>query len=172
MERGIIKVGDEIEIVGHQNDKNSIITIVTGLEIFQKTLEESIAGDNVGVLLRGITKEKVQRGIVLAQPGTITSFIKFGAQAYILNKEEGGRHKPFFAGYRPQFYLRTIDITGCVISIRNSDDWKVKKPIALPGDQVFIEVKLQAAIAIEIGIRFAIREGSRTVGAGIVQNIE
>ena len=171
VERGTIKVGEEVEVVGHQSFPKTFFATVTGLEMFQKTLEESIAGDNVGVLLRGISKERVQRGIVLSQPNTILPFSRFTAQVYILDKEEGGRHKPFFAGYRPQFYFRTTDITGQVLSIRNSDDWNTLKPMALPGDQVRIEVDINVAVAMESGMRFAIREGSRTVGAGTILNL-
>jgi elongation factor Tu len=166
VERGTIKVGDNIELIGLTDTK---ATTVTGLEIFQKTLEESVAGDNVGILLRGIQKNDVQRGIVLAKPGSITPHTNFEAQVYVLNKEEGGRHTPFFPGYRPQFYVRTTDVTGKVIAF-TADDGS-KSDIVIPGDRIRIVVELIQPIAIEKGIRFAIREGGRTVGAGVVSNI-
>jgi len=166
VERGTIKVGDNIELIGLTDTK---ATTVTGLEMFQKTLEESVAGDNVGILLRGIQKNDVQRGIVLAKPGSITPHTNFEAQVYVLNKEEGGRHTPFFPGYRPQFYVRTTDVTGKVIAF-TADDGS-KSDIVIPGDRIRIVVELIQPIAIEKGIRFAIREGGRTVGAGVVSNI-
>ena len=166
VERGTIKVGDNIELIGLTITKD---TTVTGLEIFQKTLEESFAGDNVGILLRGIQKQDVQRGIVLAQPKSITPHTNFEAQVYVLTKEEGGRHTPFFPGYRPQFYVRTTDVTGKVI-VFTTDDGS-KSDIVIPGDRIRIVVELIQPIAIEKGIRFAIREGGRTVGAGVVSNI-
>jgi len=167
VERGIVRVGDNIELIGLNDTK---ITTITGLEIFQKTLEESVAGDNVGVLLRGIQKTDVQRGIVLANPGSITPHTQFDAQVYVLSKEEGGRRTPFFHGYRPQFYVRTTDVTG-KISAFTSDDGS-ELDIVLPGDRVRISVELIQSIAIEKGIRFAIREGGRTVGAGVVFHIK
>ena len=166
VERGTIKVGDNIELIGLTITKD---TTVTGLEIFQKTLEESFAGDNVGILLRGIQKQDVQRGIVLAQPKSITPHTNFEAQVYVLTKEEGGRHTPFFPGYRPQFYVRTTDVTGKVI-VFTTDDGS-KSDIVIPGDRIRIVVELIQPIAIEKGMRFAIREGGRTVGAGVVSNI-
>jgi elongation factor Tu len=166
VERGIIKVGDNIELVGLTTTK---ITTVTGLEIFQKTLDESVAGDNVGILLRGVQKNDVQRGMVLAKPGSITPHTNFEAQTYVLNKDEGGRHTPFFPGYRPQFYVRTTDVTGKVIAFTADDG--TKSDIVIPGDRIRILVELIQPIAIEKGIRFAIREGGRTVGAGVVSNI-
>jgi len=166
VERGVIKVGDSIELVGLTTTK---ITTVTGLEIFQKTLDESVAGDNVGILLRGVQKNDVQRGIVLAKPGSITPHTNFESQVYVLNKEEGGRHTPFFPGYRPQFYVRTTDVTGKVIAFTADDG--TRSDIVMPGDRIRITVELIQPIAIEKGIRFAIREGGRTVGAGVVSNI-
>jgi len=166
VERGTIKVGDNIELIGLTETK---ITTVTGLEMFQKTLEESVAGDNVGILLRGIQKNDVQRGIVLAKPRSITPHTNFEAQVYVLTKEEGGRHTPFFPGYRPQFYVRTTDVTGKVV-VFTADDGS-KSDIVMPGDRIRIVVELIQPIAIEKGIRFAIREGGRTVGAGVVSNI-
>ena len=166
VERGTVKVGDNIELVGLAPTKS--IT-VTGLEIFQKTLDESVAGDNVGVLLRGVQKSDIQRGIVLAKPGSITPHTNFEAQVYILVKEEGGRHTPFFAGYRPQFYVRTTDVTGKVLTFRADDG--SESDIVIPGDRIGIVVELIQPIAIEKGIRFAIREGGRTVGAGVVSKI-
>ena len=166
VERGIVKIGESIELIGLINTRT---TTVTGLEIFQKTLDESVAGDNVGILLRGIQKSDVQRGIVLAKPGSITPHTNFESQIYILTKEEGGRHTPFFPGYRPQFYVRTTDVTGNVIAF-TSDDGS-KSDIVMPGDRIRIIVKLIQPIAIEKGIRFAIREGGRTVGAGVVSYI-
>ena len=139
------------------------------MKYFKKTLEESFAGDNVGILLRGVQKKDVQRGIVLAQPSSITPHTNFEAQVYVLTKEEGGRHTPFFPGYRPQFYVRTTDVTGKVIAF-TSDDGS-KSDIVMPGDRIRVVVELIQPIAIEKGIRFAIREGGRTVGAGVVSNI-
>jgi elongation factor Tu len=166
VERGIVKIGESIELIGLVDTRT---TTVTGLEIFQKTLDESVAGDNVGVLLRGVQKGDVQRGIVLAKPGSITPHTNFESQIYVLTKEEGGRHTPFFPGYRPQFYVRTTDVTGNVIAF-TSDDGS-KSDIVMPGDRIRIVVELIQPIAIEKGIRFAIREGGRTVGAGVVSHI-
>ena len=166
VERGKVKVGESIEIVGLQKTKT---TTVTGLEMFQKTLEESVAGDNVGVLLRGVQKNEIERGMVLAKPGTITPHTKFEAQVYVLNKEEGGRHTPFFPGYRPQFYVRTTDVTGQIESFK-ADDGSAT-PMVMPGDRIKMVVSLIQPIAIEKGMRFAIREGGRTVGAGLVSLI-
>jgi elongation factor Tu len=163
VERGKIKVGDNVELIGLVETK---ITVVTGLEIFQKTLEESMAGDNVGILLRGVQKNDIQRGIVLAKPTSITPHTNFEAQVYVLSKEEGGRHTPFFPGYRPQFYVRTTDVTGKIVAFTSDDDSKLD--MVIPGDRIRILVELIQPIAIEKGIRFAIREGGRTVGAGVV----
>jgi elongation factor Tu len=165
VERGTIKVGDNIELVGLRTTK---VTTVIGLEIFQKTLEESYAGDNVGILLRGIQKRDVQRGIVLARPSSITPHTIFTAQVYVLTKAEGGRQKAFGSGYRPQFYVRTTDVTGKVERFKRSDP---DQAIIFPGDRIEITVSLIQPIAIETGIRFAIREGGRTVGAGFVLEI-
>jgi elongation factor Tu len=166
VERGTVKVGATIEIVGLRPTKT---TTVTGLEMFQKTLEESVAGDNVGVLLRGVQKIDIQRGMVLAKPGTITPHTKFEAEVYVLRKEEGGRHTPFFPGYRPQFYVRTTDVTGKIESFR-ADDGSATQMV-MPGDRIKMIVELIEPIAIEKGMRFAIREGGRTVGAGLVSSI-
>ena len=166
VERGVVKIGDSIEIVGLRETRT---TTVTGLEMFQKTLDESVAGDNVGVLLRGLQKEDIERGMVLAQPGTITPHTKFEAQVYVLTKEEGGRHTPFLAGYRPQFYVRTTDVTGKIESFLTDEGDETK--MVMPGDRVKMIVELIQPIAIEDGMRFAIREGGRTVGAGVVATI-
>lgn len=166
IERGIIKVGDTIEIVGLQETKT---TTITGLEMFQKTLDEGMAGDNIGILLRGIQKLDIQRGMVLAQPGTITPHTQFEAEVYILTKEEGGRHTPFFSGYRPQFYVRTTDVTGTINQF-TADDGSTAEMV-MPGDRIKMSAELIHPIAIEQGMRFAIREGGRTVGAGVVSKI-
>nr|YP_010732213.1 translational elongation factor Tu [Watanabea sichuanensis]WDY13127.1 translational elongation factor Tu [Watanabea sichuanensis] len=166
VERGTIKVGSTVELVGLSTTKT---TTVTGLEMFQKTLEESVAGDNVGILLRGIQKSDIQRGMVLAKPGTITPHTKFEAEVYVLCKEEGGRHTPFFPGYRPQFYVRTTDVTGQIESFRLDDG--SEHLMVMPGDRIKVVVQLIEPIAIENGMRFAIREGNRTVGAGVVTTI-
>lgn len=160
-ERGIIKVGDEIEIVGIQETQK---TICTGVEMFRKLLDEGRAGDNIGVLLRGTKREDVERGQVLAKPGSITPHTKFQAEIYVLSKEEGGRHTPFFKGYRPQFYFRTTDVTGAV-------DLPEGVEMVMPGDNIQVTVSLIAPIAMEEGLRFAVREGGRTVGAGVVSKI-
>jgi elongation factor Tu len=161
VERGIVKVGDEVEIVGL---KPTTKTIATGVEMFRKLLDQGEAGDNVGILLRGTKREEVERGQVLAAPGSITPHTKFKAEAYILTKEEGGRHTPFFSNYRPQFYFRTTDVTG---SVKLPDGVEM----VMPGDNVAMEVELIAPIAMDEGLRFAIREGGRTVGAGVVAKI-
>ena len=166
VERGVLKSGESVELVGLGNTKN--IT-VTGLEMFQKTLDETVAGDNVGVLLRGVQKDEIQRGMVIATPGTILAYKRFEAQVYVLNKEEGGRHTPFFPGYRPQFYVRTTDVTGKIESF-TADDGSSAKMI-IPGDRIKMVVDLIQPIAIEDNMRFAIREGGRTVGAGVVSKI-
>ncbi len=162
VERGIIKVGEEVEIVGL---KDTVKTVVTGVEMFRKLLDSGMAGDNIGALLRGTKREDVERGQVLAAPGSITPHTKFKAEAYILTKEEGGRHTPFFTNYRPQFYFRTTDVTG-VVKLPDGVE------MVMPGDNVTMEVELIAPIAMDEGLRFAIREGGRTVGAGVVASIE
>ena len=161
VERGVIKVGEEIEIVGL---RPTIKTVCTGVEMFRKLLDEGQAGDNVGVLLRGTKREEVERGQVLAKPGSITPHTKFTAEIYVLSKEEGGRHTPFFNGYRPQFYFRTTDVTGSIELAQGTE-------MVMPGDNVSITVQLIQPIAMEEGLRFAIREGGRTVGAGVVAKI-
>ena len=166
IERGKVKVGETVELVGIKPTRS---TTVTGVEMFQKVLDEGMAGDNVGLLLRGIQKTDVERGMVLAKPGSITPHTLFESEVYILKKEEGGRHTPFFPGYRPQFYVRTTDVTG-TISAFTSDDGSAAEMI-MPGDRVKMTVELINPIAIEQGMRFAIREGGRTVGAGVVSKI-
>jgi elongation factor Tu len=161
VERGIIKVGENVEIVGF---KDTVTTTVTGVEMFRKLLDEGQAGDNVGLLLRGVKREDIERGQVLAKPKSVTPHTKFKAEAYILKKDEGGRHKPFFNGYRPQFYFRTTDVTG-VITLKEGVE------MVMPGDRVEMEIELITPIAIEKTLRFAIREGGRTVGAGVVSEI-
>ena len=162
VERGTLKVGDEVEIVGLQDQSKK--TVVTGIEMFRKSLDEAVCGDNAGVLLRGIQRNEVERGQVLAKPGSITPHTEFEAEVYILTKEEGGRHTPFFNGYRPQFYFRTTDVTGVI-------DLPKDKEMVMPGDNVTMKIKLITPIAIEKGLKFAIREGGRTVGSGSVSNI-
>ena len=161
VERGKVKVGEEVEIVGI---KETARTTCTGVEMFRKLLDEGVAGDNVGVLLRGVKRDDIERGQVLAQPGSITPHTKFEAEVYVLSKEEGGRHTPFFNGYRPQFYFRTTDVTGAV-------DLPEGVEMVMPGDNVQMTAQLIAPIAMEEGLRFAIREGGRTVGAGVVAKI-
>ncbi|HXH11470.1 MAG TPA: elongation factor Tu, partial [Alphaproteobacteria bacterium] len=161
IERGVVKVGDEIEIVGLRPTQK---TTVTGVEMFRKLLDQGEAGDNVGVLLRGTKREEVERGQVLAKPGSITPHTKFEAEVYVLTKEEGGRHTPFFNGYRPQFYFRTTDVTGSVELPKGTE-------MVMPGDNIKITVSLISPIAMEEGLRFAIREGGRTVGAGVVAKV-
>jgi len=161
VERGVVKVGEELEIVGL---KATTKTVCTGVEMFRKLLDQGQAGDNVGVLLRGTKREEVERGQVLSQPGSITPHTKFTAEIYVLSKEEGGRHTPFFQGYRPQFYFRTTDVTGAV-------ELPAGTEMIMPGDNVSVTVTLIAPIACEEGLRFAIREGGRTVGAGVVAKI-
>jgi elongation factor Tu len=162
VERGVIKVGEEVEIVGI---KNTVKTVVTGVEMFRKLLDQGQAGDNIGALLRGTKREDVERGQVLAKPGSITPHTRFKAEAYILTKEEGGRHTPFFTNYRPQFYFRTTDVTGVVTLPEGTE-------MVMPGDNVSMDVELIAPIAMDDGLRFAIREGGRTVGAGVVASIQ
>jgi len=161
VERGIVKVGEEIEIVGF---KPTVKTVATGVEMFRKLLDEGQAGDNIGVLLRGTKREEVERGQVLAKPGSITPHTKFNAEAYVLTKEEGGRHTPFFNGYRPQFYFRTTDVTGVVKLPEGTE-------MVMPGDNINIEIELITPVAMDQGLKFAIREGGRTVGAGVVTKI-
>jgi elongation factor Tu len=161
VEQGIIKVGDEVEIVGIRPTTK---TVATGVEMFRKLLDEGRAGDNIGVLLRGTKKDDVERGQVLAKPGSITPHTEFKAQAYILTKEEGGRHTPFFNGYRPQFYFRTTDVTGVVTLPEGVE-------MVMPGDNVEMKVQLITPVAMDKELRFAIREGGRTVGAGVVAEI-
>ncbi len=161
VERGIVKVGEEIEIVGFKATQK---TVATGVEMFRKLLDEGRAGDNIGVLLRGTKREEVERGQVLAKPGSITPHTKFNAEAYVLTKEEGGRHTPFFNGYRPQFYFRTTDVTGIVKLPEGTE-------MIMPGDNINVEIELITPVAMDDGLKFAIREGGRTVGAGVVTKI-
>ncbi len=166
IERGAIGVGDAVELIGLKDTK---ATTVTGIEMFQKTLDKGMAGDNVGILIRGIQKTEIERGMVLALPGSITPHKKFEAEVYILNKDEGGRHTPFFTGYRPQFYVRTTDVTGTIVQF-TGDDGSVAEMV-MPGDRIKMTAELINPIAIEQGMRFAVREGGRTVGAGVVSKI-
>jgi elongation factor Tu len=161
VETGVVKVNEEVEIVGIRDTKK---TVVTGVEMFKKDLDQGQAGDNVGILLRGIERDDIERGQVLAKPGSITPHTEFDSEVYILTKEEGGRHTPFFKGYKPQFYFRTTDVTGEV-------ELPADKEMVMPGDTITFKVKLLAPIAMEQGLRFAIREGGRTVGAGVVTKI-
>jgi elongation factor Tu len=161
VERGVVKVGEEIEIVGFKATQK---TVATGVEMFRKLLDEGQAGDNIGVLLRGTKREEVERGQVLAKPGSITPHTKFNAEAYVLTKEEGGRHTPFFNGYRPQFYFRTTDVTGVVKLPEGTE-------MVMPGDNINVEINLITPVAMDDGLKFAIREGGRTVGAGVVTKI-
>ncbi|MBO6739104.1 MAG: elongation factor Tu [Phycisphaerales bacterium] len=168
VERGVVKVGDAAEIVGLAKD--NLNTTVTGVEMFQKTLEEGRAGDNCGVLLRGIEKNQISRGQVICKPGSIKPHTKFKGQVYVLNKEEGGRHTPFFAGYKPQFYFRTTDVTGQVVNLFG--DGGAKAEMCMPGDNVTMEIDLgDKPVAMEAGLRFAVREGGRTIGSGTVTEI-
>jgi elongation factor Tu len=166
IERGKVKVGEEVEIVGIQDTRKST---VTGVEMFQKTLDEGMAGDNVGILLRGIQKDDIERGMVLAKPGSITPHTQFEAEVYVLKKEEGGRHTPFFPNYRPQFFVRTTDVTGTITAFTADDGSEAE--MVMPGDRVKMTVELINPVAIEQGMRFAIREGGRTIGAGVVSKI-
>ncbi|MEJ2236921.1 MAG: elongation factor Tu [Gemmatimonadales bacterium] len=161
IERGKVKVSEEVEMVGLGADRK---TVVTGVEMFRKLLDEGVAGDNVGLLLRGVDKEEIERGMVLAKPGSVTPHTKFEAEVYVLTKDEGGRHTPFFQGYRPQFYFRTTDVTGSVEMPEGVE-------MVMPGDNTKMKIELISPIAMEEGLRFAIREGGRTVGAGVVTNI-
>jgi len=166
IERGKIKVGDAVEIIGFGAKKPST---VTGVEMFQKTLDEGVAGDNVGVLLRGVEKNDLERGQVVCKPGSITPHTKFEAEVYVLSKEEGGRHTPFFKGYRPQFYIRTTDVTGSILNLLSEDGSEAE--MCMPGDNIKMTVELHSPIAMEDSLRFAIREGGKTVGAGVVVKI-
>jgi elongation factor Tu len=161
IERGRVKTGETIEIIGFQETRS---TVVTGVEMFQKTLDDGQAGDNVGCLLRGVDREDVERGQVLAKPGSIKPHTKFAAEVYVLSKEEGGRHTPFFNGYRPQFYIRTTDVTGSIQLPEGVE-------MVMPGDNIQMQIELITPVAVEDGLRFAIREGGRTVGAGVVTKI-
>jgi elongation factor Tu len=166
IERGQIKVGEPVEIVGFNANKNSV---VTGVEMFQKTLDEGRAGDNVGILLRGVEKNELERGQVVVKPGSITPHTKFEAEVYVLSKDEGGRHTPFFKNYRPQFYFRTTDVTGTVLNLLSEDGSEAE--MCMPGDNIKMTVELLTPIAMEQNLRFAIREGGKTVGAGVVTKI-
>ena len=166
IERGKVKVGETVEIVGIRDTRT---TTVTGVEMFRKQLEEGMAGDNAGLLLRGIQKEDIERGMVLVKPGSITPHTKFEGEVYVLTKEEGGRHTPFFAGYRPQFYIRTTDVTGQITAFTSDDGANVE--MVMPGDRIKMTGELICPVAIEQGMRFAIREGGRTIGAGVVSKI-
>ncbi len=161
IERGVIKLGEEVEMVGMGSERK---TVVTGVEMFRKLLDEGRAGDNVGLLLRGVDKREIQRGMVLAKPGTVTPHTKFDAEVYVLTKDEGGRHTPFFKGYRPQFYFRTTDVTGSVQLPEGVE-------MVMPGDNTKMNIELITPIAMDEGLRFAVREGGRTVGAGVVTKI-
>jgi elongation factor Tu len=161
IERGRVKVGDEVEVIGYSDTRK---VIVTGVEMFRKLLDEGLAGDNVGVLMRGIGKDDIERGQVLAKPGSIKPHTKFKGEVYVLTKEEGGRHTPFFPGYKPQFYVRTTDVTGSITLPAGVE-------MVMPGDNITMDIELITPVAIEEGMRFAIREGGRTVGAGVVTSI-
>jgi elongation factor Tu len=167
IEKGKVHVGDEVAIIGLSKDIRK--TVVTGVEMFNKTLDEGQAGDNVGLLLRGVEKKDLERGQVIAQPGSITPHTKFQAQVYVLTKEEGGRHTPFFPNYKPQFYFRTTDVTGAVLSLMSEDGKPAE--MCMPGDNIKVEVEIISPIAMDEGLRFAIREGGRTVGAGVVTKV-
>jgi len=162
IERGVVKVGETVEIIGIRDTRT---TVVTGVEMFKKLLDQGEAGDNVGTLLRGIERTDVERGMVLAKPGSIKPHTDFSAEVYVLTKDEGGRHTPFFNGYRPQFYLRTTDVTGMIHLPEGVE-------MVMPGDNIQMQVELITPIAIEQGLRFAIREGGRTVGAGVVTTVK
>lgn len=167
IERGRIKPGDAVDIVGFGSELKNVV--VTSIEMFNKTLDEGVAGDNVGCLLRGVDKDEIERGMVLAAPGSITPHRKFMAEVYVLTKDEGGRHTPFFPGYRPQFYFRTTDVTGKIVAIKGRDGKDVE--MCMPGDNIQMEVEIMYPVAMEEGLRFAIREGGRTVGSGVVTKI-
>ena len=164
IERGLVKIGDDVEIVGLNKETRK--TVVTGVEMFNKTLSDGQAGDNIGILMRGVDKDELERGQVVAKPGSITPHTKFEAEVYVLSKDEGGRHSPFFAGYKPQFYFRTTDVTGSVLAIKSREGKAAE--MCMPGDNIAMEVEIISPIAMEDGLRFAIREGGRTVGAGVV----
>lgn len=166
IERGKVKIGDEVELVGL---RDTVKKTVTGIEMFKKSLDEGMAGDNAGILLRGVEKKDIERGMVIAKPGSITPHTQFESEVYVLKKEEGGRHTPFFSGYRPQFYVRTTDVTGTISSYTADDGSNVE--MVMPGDRIKMTVELINPIAIEQGMRFAIREGGRTIGAGVVSKI-
>jgi elongation factor Tu len=166
IERGKVKVGENVELVGIKDTRN---TTVTGIEMFKKSLEEGMAGDNAGVLLRGIQKADIERGMVIAKPGSITPHTQFEGEVYVLTEKEGGRKTPFFSGYRPQFYVRTTDVTGTITAFTSDDGSEAE--MVMPGDRIKMTVELINAIAIEQGMRFAIREGGRTIGAGVVSKI-
>jgi len=161
VERGVVNVGDDVEIVGFRATQK---TVATGVEMFRKVLDRGEAGDNIGVLLRGVKRDEIERGQVLAKPGSITPHTRFAAEVYVLSKDEGGRHTPFFQGYRPQFYFRTTDVTGVVTLPAGTE-------MVMPGDNVAVQVELITPIALEKELRFAIREGGRTVGAGVVSDV-
>jgi len=167
IERGMVKVGDEVQLIGIKTEARKVV--VTGVEMFNKTLDEGYAGDNVGCLLRGVERDDLERGMVLAKPGSITPHTKFMAEVYVLTKEEGGRHTPFFPKYRPQFYFRTTDVTGQITAIKSRDGKDAE--MCMPGDNIQMEVEIISPIAMEEGLRFAIREGGRTVGSGVVTKI-
>jgi elongation factor Tu len=166
IERGVVKVGESVEVVGVADTQ---VTTITGIEMFQKTLDEGFAGDNVGILLRGVTREDIERGMVLSEPGTITPHTVFESEVYVLTNDEGGRTTPFFTGYRPQFYVRTTDVTGAITAFTADDGSAVE--MVLPGDRIKMTAELIYPVAIEDGMRFAIREGGRTIGAGVVSKI-
>ena len=167
IDRGVIKVGDEVEVIGLAKETRK--TVCTGVEMFNKTLNDGQAGDNVGLLLRGVEKKDLERGQVVAKPGSITPHTKFEAEVYVLTKEEGGRHTPFFPNYKPQFYFRTTDVTGAVLGLKSREGTQAE--MCMPGDNIAMEVEIISPIAMEEGLRFAIREGGRTVGAGVVGKI-
>jgi elongation factor Tu len=162
VERGTVKIGDEIQIVGLRSEMKK--TVVTGVEMFRKLLDSAVAGDNIGVLLRGVERKEIERGQVLAKPGSITPHTKFESKVYVMTKEEGGRHTPFFNGYRPQFYFRTTDVTGIANLPAGTE-------MVMPGDSIEMSIELITPIAMEEGLRFAIREGGRTVGSGVITKI-
>ncbi len=166
IERGKVKIGDEVELVGL---RDTVKKTVTGIEMFKKSLDEGMAGDNAGILLRGVEKQDIERGMVIAKPGSITPHTQFEGEVYVLKKEEGGRHTPFFSGYRPQFYMRTTDVTGTIDAFTDDDGGEAE--MVMPGDRIKMTVSLINAIAVEQGMRFAIREGGRTIGAGVVSKI-
>ncbi|MEE8577482.1 MAG: EF-Tu/IF-2/RF-3 family GTPase, partial [candidate division Zixibacteria bacterium] len=167
VERGKVHTGDTVEVVGLAEAVRK--TVVTGVEMFNKTLDDGQAGDNVGLLLRGVEKKELERGQVVAAPGSITPHTKFHSEVYVLTKEEGGRHTPFFANYKPQFYFRTTDVTGSVLGLMSREGKSAE--MCMPGDNIAMEVEIIAPIAMEDGLRFAIREGGRTVGAGVVTKV-